>query len=103
MNPTSYNGQTFNSQSEAARKLGVHHNTIWRHLSVHGNLDRLHDDRDTTNKPVVIGHQSWGSRSALAHALGVHRSTIVRWLKPTASKHQKERLHQMIAALEERK
>lgn len=103
MNPVTYQGTTYPSQSAAARALGVHHNTILRHLNVHGSLDRLHDDRETTNKLVVIGRHSWGSRSALAHALGVDRSTIVRWLKPTASKHQKQRLHQMVAALEESK
>lgn len=80
MNPVTYQGTTYPSQSEAARALGVHHNTILRHLNVHGSLDRLRSDPPGGCTPVTIAGRTWHSQTELARQLGVDKSTVNRWL-----------------------
>lgn len=93
MNPVSYQGTTYPSQSEAARKLGVGINTIQRHLDKYGSLDKLWADPAGGCMPVTVEGRTWSSQTELARQLGVDRSTVNRWLH----------LYRRINALEESK
>lgn len=80
MNPVTYQGTTYPSQSAAAKALGVKSDTILRHLTLYGSLDRLYCDPNGGCRPVTIEGRTWHSQTDLARALGVDKATVSRWL-----------------------
>lgn len=106
--PTVRDGVRYESLTAFAKAVGVKRHTLNHHLARHGNLDRVglgkrgNPGNKSRSAETRIGPMTWPSRKAAAADLGLSLTSLKRYLKPTATAQQRDRLMARLMAAHQR-
>ena len=106
--PTVRDGVRYESLTAFAKAVGVKRHTLNHHLARHGNLDRVglgkrgNPGNKSRSAETRIGPMTWPSRKAAAADLGLSLTSLKRYLKPTATAQQRDRLMALLMAAHQR-